>query len=222
MRLKGLFNNKTVRNAGWIVGGRLINKLLSFVVGVLTARFLGPGNYGLIGYVGAYVTFFASLCNLGINSVIIKDFVDHPQEEGAAIGTTIVLRAVSSLLSAVMIVGIVALAEHGDPAVIWVAVLSSFGLLFQVVDTIKRWFQARLQSKYAAVATVLSYIIVSGYKLCLMITGKNVFWFAMATSVEYLVVAAVLLLAYKKNQGPSFSFSFRKAKELLRPMKSIN
>ena len=91
MKLKGFLGNKTVKNAGWIVGGRLVDKVLAFVVGILTARYLGPGNYGLIGYVTAYVTFFASLCNLGINSVIIKNFVDHPQEEGLTIGTTLVL-----------------------------------------------------------------------------------------------------------------------------------
>lgn len=215
MGLKRLLKNKTVKNAGWIMGGRLTDKILAFLVGILTARYLGPGNYGLIGYVSAYVTFFASLCNLGINSVIIKNFVDHPQEEGLTIGTTVVLRAVSSLLSAVMIVGIVALVDDGDPTTVLVAALSSLGLLFQVFDTLKKWFQSRLQSKYAAIATVVAYFAMSVYKIVLLATGRSVVWFALATSVEHLVVAAFLLAAYRKNRGPRLSFSLPKAKELL-------
>ena len=215
MKLTGIFKNKTVKNAGWIIGGRLVNKMLSFLVSILTARYLGPSNFGLIGYVNAYVTFFASVCNLGINSVIIKNFADHPEEEGQALGTTMILRALSSLLSAVMIVGLVALLNHGDKVTVWVAVLSSVGLLFQVFDSLKYWFQSRLQSKYAAIATVVAYLVVSAYKVILLAMGKSVEWFALATSVEHLVVAIFLLVAYKNNKGPRFAFSYSKAKELL-------
>lgn len=193
----------------------MVNKLLVFFVGVLTARYLGPGNYGLIDYATAYTTFFASLCTLGINSVIIKDFVDHPEEQGCAIGTTLVLRTVSSVLSALIIVGIVAIAEPDEPLTMIVVVLSSIGLIFRVFETLKQWFQSRLQSKYVAIATVAAYIAVSAYKIILLMTGKSVVWFAMATSVDYIVLAVVLLWAYRKNEGPKLSFSWVKAKQLL-------
>lgn len=53
-----LIGNKEVKNAGWLIGGKIIQMLLSLVVGVLTARYLGPGNYGLVNYGAAYVGFF--------------------------------------------------------------------------------------------------------------------------------------------------------------------
>lgn len=216
MKLSSLFKKKTVRNAGWIVGGRLTNKVLSFLVGVLTARYLGPGNYGLIGYVTAYITFFSALSNLGLNSVIIKEFADNPRDEGLAMGTTMGLRAVSSLLSAVMIVGVVAVADGGDKTTIIVAMLSSMGLLFQIFDVLKKWFQSRLQSKYAAIATVISYGVISAYKIILLITAKSVEWFALSTALEYCVEAIFLLAVYKKHNGPKFGFSWEKGKNLLR------
>ena len=215
MKLTGFLKNKTVKNAGWIIGGRLANKALAFLVSILTARYLGPSNNGLIGYVTAYITFFASLCNLGINSVIIKDFVDHPEEEGEAIGTTLVLRMVSSALSAVMIIGIVWLMDR-DPLTVLVAALSTLGLLFQVFDTFKKWFQSRLQSKYVAIGTLVAYVVVSAYRLVLLAMGKSVSWFALATSVDYLAVAVFLLWAYKRKGGPRLRFSMKKAKQLLR------
>ncbi len=215
MMIRKLLQNKTLRNAGWIIGGRLVNKVLVFLVGVLTARYLGPGNYGLIDYAAAYTTFFASLCNLGINSVIIKNFVDHPEEEGCAIGTTLVLRLISSILSALTIIGIVRMVEGNEPTTILVVALSTVGLLFQVFDTFKQWFQSRLQSKYAAIATIVAYLAVSAYKVVLLVAGKGVVWFALGTSVDYIALAAVLLFAYKRCGGPKLSFSWKKAKELL-------
>lgn len=189
--------------------------MLTFVVSIFTARYLGPNNFGLINYATAFTTFFASLCNLGIDSIIIKNFVDHPEEEGKAIGSAIVLRAASSMLSAVMIVGIVSIVDDGEPATILVAFLSSIGLFFQIFDTFKYWFQARLQSKYVVMATVISHIIVSSYKLVLLVTRKNVAWFAMATSVDYAVMGVFLMAAYRKNGGPKLTVSWGKAKELL-------
>ena len=84
MNLRGFLKNRIVKHAGWLIGGRIVHMILAFFVGLLTARYLGPGNYGLINYAASYTSFFASVCTLGINSIIIKDFVDHPDEEGTA------------------------------------------------------------------------------------------------------------------------------------------
>lgn len=215
MGLRNISKNKVVKNAGWIIGGRLVNKLLAFLVGILTARYLGPSNYGLINYAAAYISFFASICTLGINSIIVKNFVDHPDEEGKTIGTTLLLRAVSSLLSALMIVGIVGIVDRDEPLTVVVVALCSVGLIFQIFDTLNYWFQARLQSKYSALASLASYAAVSVYKIVLLVLGKSVEWFALASALYYTVLAVVLAAAYFKNGGQRFTASWAKAKELL-------
>lgn len=215
MGLKNIFKNKVAKNAGWIIGGRLGNRLLAFFVGILTARYLGPSNYGLINYAAAYTTFFASICSLGINSIIVKNFMDHPEEEGTTIGTTLLLRATSSFLSTIMIVGIVSVVDRNEPVTIAVVALSSIGMIFQIFDTLNYWFQARLQSKYSAIASLAAYASVSVYKVILLVLGKSVEWFAVASALDYLVLAGILLAAYLKKGGMRFRFSRVKAKELL-------
>ncbi len=215
MKIADVLKNRTLKNAGWLIGGRVANKLLAFAVGIFTARFLGPANMGLIDYATAFTTFFASLCSLGISSVIIKDFVDNPDEEGKALGTALGLRAISSLLSAVMIVGIVSLIDRDEKLTVIVVALSSIGLVFQVADAFNQWFQAKLKSKYVAVATVLAYVAVSAYRIVLLVLQKSVVWFALASSVDHIVLAIVLFLAYRSQGGPKLSFSFDKAKHLL-------
>ena len=74
--------SKELKNAGWLIGGKVAQMILSLFVGVLSARFLGPSNYGLINYGNALVSFCMSLCTLGINSVIVKELLDHPDKHG--------------------------------------------------------------------------------------------------------------------------------------------
>ena len=90
--LQNLLKNRTAKNAGYLIIGKVIQMAFSLVISLLTARYLGPSNYGLINYAGAYTGFFAAVCALGINNVLVKEFVDHPGEEGMVIGTTLGLR----------------------------------------------------------------------------------------------------------------------------------
>lgn len=216
MKIKNLLNSKVTRNASWIIAGRVYHMVLAFVVGLLTARYLGPNNYGLINYAATYTSFFASFCTLGINSVIVKNFVDRPDEEGETVGSAIILRTISSVLSVVMMMCITFIADNGEKTTNIVVFLCGIGVIFQVMDTLDYWFQSRLESKYSAFATVISYTVVLIYKVWLLVTGKSVEWFAVSTSIDYLVVAIILLIVYKKRNGPRFSCSMRKAKELFK------
>lgn len=214
--IKQLFHNKVATNAGWLIIGKIIQMIINLVVGLITARYLGPSNYGLINYAGAYTAFFSSFCTLGINSVIVKEFVDRPDKSGEIIGTTLGLRAVSSLLSALTIIGISLVADSGETITIIVVVLSSVGVLFQIFDTFNYWFQSKLQSKITAIVTLIAYTITAAYKVILLILKKPVTYFAFATSVDYIFIAILLFICYKKYKNDKLSFSFQYGKELLK------
>ena len=205
----------TIRNTGWLMGGRIMHMVLSFLIGLLTARYLGPSHYGLINYATAFATFFTAFCTLGINSVIVKNFIDHPCEEGETIGTALTLRLVSSVLSVLVILGIVSIVDAHQPLTLTVVALYCISLVFQVFDTFNYWFLSRLRSKYYAIATMAAYAIASAYRCVLLVLGKSVQWFAVANSIDYCIVAILLYVFYKRNHGPKLSFSWKKGRELL-------
>lgn len=215
MKFLSILKNKEMKNAGWIIAGRIAQMVLSFLISIFTARYLGPSNFGIINYAGAYVAFFTSLCTLGINSVIIKEFIDHPDEQGNTVGTTIVLRAVSSLLSSITILGIVSAVDRGELVTIAVSGLCSIALVFRIFDTINYWFQSKYQSKVTAIAGLAAYIVTSLYKIILLVLQKSVVWFAFANTVDYMIIAVFLFQAYRKYEGPKLQFSWQKGKYLL-------
>lgn len=218
--IKQFLHNKVARNAGWLISGKVFQMLINFVVGLITARYLGPSNYGLINYAGAYTAFFASFCTLGINSVIVKEFVDNPDKTGEIIGTTLGLRALSSFLSALSIIGISFVVDATEPTTIWVVALCSVGVIFQIFDTFNYWFQSKLQSKTTAIVTLIAYVITAIYKVILLIYKKPVTYFAFSTSVDYICIAILLLICYRKHNGGKLSFSKNYGKALLK--KSIH
>lgn len=213
--MQKLLKNKEVNNASWLIAGRIFQMAISFVVSIIMARFLGPNNYGLINYATAYVTFFTSVSNLGINAILVKNFIDSPEKEGEIIGTTLMLRAVSSLLSAITIVLIVVVVDAGEMVTIAVVALASLGLIFHIFETFNYWFQAQYKAKVTAIAALVGYTFTAIYKIVLLALKMNVYWFALATSVDYIVIAIILFAFYKSHKGPKLTFSFTTGKALL-------
>lgn len=208
--------NQEVKNASWLIGGKIIQMVFSLIVSILSARLLGPSDYGLVNYGIAYTNFFMSFCTLGLNSVIIKDFLDNPDEKGIALGSSIIFRFVSSTLSAIIIVLTSFFLDRGDPLTVSIVAICAVSLLFQAFDTINYYFQSCYQSKVIAVITLIAYIITSVYKTILLVIGADIRLFAFATSVDYIVVAILLLIAYKANDGPKLQISLKKGFSLLK------
>lgn len=215
MRLSFL-KNRTVKNAGWLMFGKIAQMVISFFVGILTARYLGPSNYGLIGYAGAYTAFFMAFCTLGINSILVKEFVENPDKEGETLGTTLVLRLVSSILSVFVILSIVFVIDADEKTTIAVVALSSIGSIFHIFEIFNYWFQAQLRSKVTAIVSLIAYGITAAYKVMLLVLGKSVLWFAFATSVDYICIAILLFFMYFKNKGQRLKFSWSTGKRLLK------
>lgn len=209
-------NNKEAKNAIWLIAGKVVQMILTLIVGVLSARYLGPDNYGLLHYGTAWITFFCSFSNLGINSIIVKDFFDNPNEQGKTLGSAILLRFISSILSAIIVIGSVFLINGNEPLTIAVVALQSLGLIFNIFEIINYWFQSQYKSKITSIALVIAYIASSVYKIILLSLDKDVRWFAFATSVDHIAMAIFLWTAYKKHNGPPLSFSWQKAKSLLK------
>lgn len=58
-------SGKIVKNATWLIACKVVQSLLSFIIGTLSARYLGPGNYGIIDYAAAIVSFMVPVVQLG-------------------------------------------------------------------------------------------------------------------------------------------------------------
>lgn len=215
MRVSVLFQNKALRNSGWLIGGKVAQMFISLLIGLLTARYLGPSNYGLINYASSYTAFFTAFCNLGITSLLVKEFVDRPNDEGLVIGTALGLRAISCVLSVLTIIALVCIIDRDEPITILVVALCSLGLGFTIFNTFTYWFQRHLKAKYTAIATFIAYVVTAIYRLVLVFSGKSVVWFAVATSVDHICVASLLVWFYKQNQGQNIRFSWQYGKELL-------
>ena len=208
-------SKKVVKNAGWIIGVRIAQSALSFFISILTARYLGPSNYGLISYAASLVAFVTPIMYLGINSIIVQDLIENPEEEGKILGSSILINVISSLFCIIGLVSFSYICNSGEPTTVIVCFLYSVLLVFQAVDILQYWFQAKLLSKYTSILMLLAYALVSVYKLIILMLQKSVFWFAVSNTIDYMLIAVGLYFIYRKLNGKHLEFSKSTSKRLI-------
>ena len=199
--------SKVFNNAKWIIVCKIAQSLLQFVVGMLCARYLGPSNYGVINYAASVVGFVLPIMQLGLQSTIIQEFVEG-KDEGKILGTSIVMDLVSSFFCMLMVAAFVAVANRGEPETLIVCVLYSLSLVFRALELLQYWFQYKLKSKYPSIVMLLAYIVVSVYRIYLLVTSKSIYWFAVVNALDYAIIGVALLAIYVKLGAPKLSFSF--------------
>jgi len=207
--------SRTVKNAAWIIGCRVVQAVLALVVTMISARYLGPSGYGLINYAASIVAFFIPVMQLGMNSTLVQEVIQEPSREGEAVGTTLVLTLISAVACVMGVAAFTAVANHGEMQTILVCILYSLLLVFRALEMIHYWFQAKLLAKYTSVAVLAAYVIVAAYRIILLVTGGSIYWFAISQAMDVALIAFSELVIYRKLSGQKLSFSWERAKKML-------
>ena len=207
-------NKRILANASWIMIGRFMQLALTFVTTMLVTRYLGPTESGKLTYVYSYVQLLLPLCTLGMNDIVVKELVDHRERNDEILGTMIGLRLIVSLLSMLCSVALVSHFNDGE-VYRYIAILQSFALLFQSFDGIMYFYQSKLLSRKTGTIHAVSYLLTSLFRIYAIFTKQNIYYFAFATSLDFIVVAMLLLSIYFKD-GYHLRFSLDMAKTLLR------
>ena len=207
--------NRVINNAGWIIGCKIAQSLINLVIGIITARYLGPSNYGVISYVASVVAFSLPIMQLGLRQTLVREIVHSPDQEGKILGTALVINVISSFFCMIGSVSFVTLVNVGERETILVCALYSLSLIFQATEMTQYWFQAKLLSKYPSIASLGAYVVVALYKIYLLITGKSVVWFALSNVLDYFLISIILMVIYKKIGQQRLSVDWRLGREML-------
>lgn len=210
-----MIKNKVVRNASWIIVCKIVQTILGMIISIFTARYLGPSNFGVISYAASIVSFFVPIMQLGLNNILVQETIQNPEEEGAIYGSALLLNFLCSLACIVGMTTFVLFTAAKEPETIFVCILYSTILIAQALEQIQYWYQAKYLSKYVSIVSLCAYLLVSIYKIFLLMTQKSIYWFAVSNAIDYFLISFALLIIYKKKGGQRLRFSRTHAKRMV-------
>ncbi len=221
-RLIGDWNNhgfkKYFRNTGWVAVARIITLVISFLTITLVARYLGPENYGNLSYAQNFVAIFSAFAVLGIDQILYRDLVAHPEKETELLGTAFLMRLIFGALTLVVTI-ITAVIINEDTILNWMIGIITLTFLLQPFGVISHVFNARVLSKYNAYITIGIAFIIPSLKLLVIFFDKGILYFSAIVTIEalaYLVAYIFIYQRFLRQSIFSWTFSFFTFTSILR------
>ena len=207
---------KYFANTSWLLGERILRMVVSLLVGIYVARYLGPERFGLLSYTLSFVLLFGSLASFGLDDILVRELVKQPEQRNNLLGTVFWLKVCgTAIMSTTIAVVLQFMAE--DQQTYWMIALITFGFLFQATNVVDFYFQSQVQSKFAVRAQAFQLLLTSIFKIYLVWNQAELIWFAFALMLDQVVVAVLFLLVYhwKIEWFPFLSFTWIQAKKLM-------
>lgn len=187
-------------NTSWLMAERVLRMVVALFVGVYVARYLGPENFGLLSYALSFAGLFLTIATLGLDGILVRDIVREPASSNVLLGTAFRLKIIGTLLMWAGIALALPLTQYDAQANTLIAVIA-FSYLFQIFNVVDFKFQAEVKSKFVVHAQLIQLFVSSVVKLLLIFGQADLIWFAMVYVLDGLVLAASLLVMYRKNIG---------------------
>jgi PST family polysaccharide transporter len=209
---------KIISNIGWLFADRVLRMGVGLIVTAWVARYLGPQQFGLFNYAGAFVSLFGVLATLGLDQIVVRDMVRDPSCKDETLGTAFVLKLSGGILTILVTTGTIFLLRPDDQLTHWLVGITAAGTIFDAFNTIDFWFQLQVKSKYTVIAKNTAFILVTLIRITLLQMQAPLIAFAWALLAENALGAVGLAIAYKvKGQSLlAWRASLLRAKTLLK------
>lgn len=207
---------KYFQNMGWAFAGRIFSLIMSFFVGALVARYLGPQRYGVLNYAISFVGLFIFLTSFGIDNILVRELLKYKNKEDTLINTAFILKLLGGFL-VIILTTLASILFKNDSYTTTLIFIYSLHLIFVSLNITDTYFQSIVKLKYSFVAQFISTIAVSILKLYFVFVGFGTGWFILALVFETSVSSLIMLsIFYKNGRSINFTFNTLLAKKLVR------
>ena len=210
-------HKRIIQSSFFLLADRGFRLVISFVLGVLIARFYGPEEFGQLNYVLATASVFGSLSSLGLDDIVPRDMAVLNQQglsRDDIEKTAFILRLIGGTAAYVLVLGLMFF-ESGASRLFIIACLLALYLPIQAGDVYE--YRLRVEDEFSKIAfsrSVASFL-ANVLKALVLMFALPISYIAMAMTSEFLMTTTFFKLCLKKGGFTSGVFNARYAKQLL-------
>ena len=209
---------KLVGNTGWLFADKLLKAVGELTVGIWLARYLGPDQFGTLSFAIAFVALFTPFYTLGLDKIVVRDIVQHPEQARETLGSALGLRLAAGVVIAAGVTGLAVVLRPSEPLLQGLIGLMAFGMVFQASDVVTFWFQSQIQARRDVVARSSAYGLTTLARIGCIIARAPLSVIGLTYVFEPMARAFGLTVIYWKVEGFKQKWNF-KVKQALKLLK---
>lgn len=199
---------KYFANTSWLMVEKIFRSVLLLVVGAYVARYLGPGQFGLLSYAISFVALFSTINTLGLDSIVVRELVKDGIKRDELLGTAFFLK----LGGAFSVLAVLYIAVHftsNDNLTNLLIFIIASSAVFRSFNVIDFYFQSIVLSKYVVYTQLVLLTVSSFIKLFLIWIQAPLLYFSIVFLIDGIVLAIGLTIAYFSQKLNIFDWKFR-------------
>ncbi len=168
---------------------------VGLIISLWIARYLGPEQFGLIGFSTAFVSLFSAIASLGAKEIIVRNLVEDPEHSNQTLGSAAVLLTIGGLLAYTFIlIGINCIRPDDDEAKVIIAILGGT-LILECSKIATYWFESKVESRIVVLIQNGIFIVFAVTKILILTSERSIlflvwtmFFESAATSLAMIYV----------------------------------
>lgn len=201
-------SRKVLHSVSWLFVERMLRLGFTLLTGIYIARYLGETLFGQLNYATGFVGLFFALGQAGIDDILVRDLVKHPEKRNELLGTGAFIKLCGAILLLLLATAGSLLKGMDHLTVILVVITASAELLrpFSVIDG---WFMSQVRAGRSVKVQMLQVLISSIAKFAIVgaiafdrITPEQALVpLAWMYVLENVVVSIGYLVAFAREGG---------------------
>lgn len=205
---------KVARNIGYLFAGRIAIKILSFLILLYVARYLGPDRFGYYSFAFAFVYFFAFITDMGMHNVLVREISKKPELSNYLIGNATILKIMLSILAFVLAIMTATLLNFSivETKSLYIA---SMGLLVSSISAYGVIYETNMKNEYSIFFNSVSKLFLLLSVFVGIYLNQNLFFFIYVSVMSELIHNMLMYLFSKKYIKPIFHLNIELIKNIL-------
>ena len=208
---------RIAKNAGVTFIGDNLLKILSTILVIFIARYLGDVEYGKFAFALSFTGLFFILMDLGTRILIVREIAQNRKEASKIVANVLMLKFLSSIFVYVLILVSAYGLKYNTETIIAIAIAAA-GLVFDSLSmTVGSIFQAFERLEIPAIMRTIRIAVRLAVTLPLLISGSNFLTILLVyAAVQFLDFMVSMFICYKRFVALAFDFDKKLILQLLK------
>jgi O-antigen/teichoic acid export membrane protein len=188
-------------NIFWLASEKAIQFLVALFVGAYVARYLGPGQYGLLGYAQSVISIALVVATLGIDNIVVRELVLNPTKRNDYLSAAAFLRFTTGMVFVSLTAIYWRLFASSDSGSLLILIMM-LCVPLSAISVLALDLQAIVASKHVVFATTSQSLVGSLLRLLSTFAKLPTVMFAWLGTLDALLFGAILWRRHRSVTQP--------------------
>jgi len=199
---------RVAKNTGIVIAGNLVFRLISLVITIYLARYLGTAGFGKYSFVFAYLAFFGVISDLGLQTILVREMSRDPSMAPKLIGNAYIIRLILTVFAVVLSVVIISFMSYPADTTTYIYIAAFTVLFTSFSDFYRTVFEANLRMVYNIIAKLTFKVLSAALILWIIFSHGTLMQVIYALVFSEMVKTLINYSFSRKFVKPRFEIDF--------------